>query len=230
MLPDQSSCRPVPHRTVQAVFPAYGSSAPVQRKSPVALSPIRIRSLAISPHLQVWLMFARLRSKTVEAFTPSALPDFSAIPASIPSYPSSVSPPFHSWSVILGQIQISSAKNVSGRLVRPCSPLLLDAVCDPGAGSVARLYRDCSVACVSSHSFGLLHCGFSGLFPDSASNASPRNLSSTPWFFVRFRCRVSVLSLSIKRRVPTYSMARITHFDQNTGWLTRPFPRGFAPP
>src|SRR5207244_8063780 len=68
------------------------------------------------------------------AFTPSALPDFSAIPASIPSHPSFVSPPFHSWSVILGQVQIFLAKNVSGRLVRPCSPLLLDAVCDPGAG------------------------------------------------------------------------------------------------
>ena len=112
VLPVLTSCRPVPHRTVQAVFPAYGSSVPVQRKSPVALSPIRIRSLAISPHLQVWLMFARLRSKTVEAFTPSALPDFSAIPASIPSHPSFVSPPFHSWSVILGQVQISSPRTL----------------------------------------------------------------------------------------------------------------------
>src|SRR5437773_8411892 len=112
VLPVLTSCRPVPHRTVQAVFPAYGSSVPVQRKSPVALSPIRIRSLAISPHLQVWLMFARLRSKTVEAFTPSALPDFSAIPASIPSHPSSVSPPFHSWSVILGAFQISSPRTL----------------------------------------------------------------------------------------------------------------------
>ncbi len=155
VLPVLTSCRPVPHRTVQAVFPAYGSSVPVQRKSPVALSPIRIRSLAISPHLQVWLMFARLRSKTVEAFTPSALPDFSAIPASIPSHPSFVSPPFHSWSVILGQVQIFLAKNVSGRLVRPCSPWLLDAVCDPGAGvSRSSLNATPSFACVSSHRIG----------------------------------------------------------------------------
>ena len=154
MLPVLTSCRPVPHRTVQAVFPAYGSSVPVQRKSPVALSPIRIRSLAISPHLQVWLMFARLRSKTVEAFTPSALPDFSAIPASIPSHPSFVSPPFHSWSVILVQV-IFLAKNVSGRLVRPCSPLLLDAVCDPGAEvSRSSLNATPSFACVSSHRIG----------------------------------------------------------------------------
>ena len=105
VLPDQSSCRPVPHRTVQAVFPAYGSSVPVQRKSPVALSPIRIRSLAISPHLQVWLMFARLRSKTVEAFTPSALPDFIAKPASIPrSWPFALLP----FSGCCGILQVAS--------------------------------------------------------------------------------------------------------------------------
>jgi hypothetical protein len=32
VLPVRTSCRPVPLRTVQAVFPAYGSSAPVQSR------------------------------------------------------------------------------------------------------------------------------------------------------------------------------------------------------
>jgi hypothetical protein len=44
-----------------------------------------------------------------------------------------------------------------------------------------------------------------------------------------FRRRVSMLTLSIVSWVPSYTLASLTHFDENMGWLTRPFPEGFPP-
>lgn len=174
-------------------------------------------------------MFLPSRSIAVKAFTPSALPDFFAIPAFIPSQLPSFWLPLKVAFPYSARFP-SRTKSFSGLPGCFYISVLLDAVCDPGVESGSRLYRAC-LCCLSSLATALAtQLVFRGSLPDSASYASPLNLSSTPWFSVRFRCRVSVLTLSTMSRVPNYSLARITHFDENTGWLTTPFPRGFSPP
>jgi len=77
-------------------------------------------------------MFARSRAITVAAFTPSALPDFFAIPAAIPGRQPSVSLLF---TVVL---TYSTRSDCEPRAFRPAwlilyHHVLLDAVYDPGA-------------------------------------------------------------------------------------------------
>ena len=156
-------------------------------------------------------------------------------------YPtSSLSDPHPSTSCLLSAYLLRSP--VHTRIVQNFDPrasgrpgcfyisVLLDAVCDPGVWTGTRPFAPVPVACILYHGLGLPIVLFRGLLPDSASHASPRNLSSTPLFRARFRRRVSCLTLSIVGWVPSYSLACTPNFDENTGWLTTPFPRGLSPP
>lgn len=172
-------------------------------------------------------MFVRSRSIAVRSFTPSALPDFFAIPVLIPGL-CPLSGSLSRSPSILGPF--SGPRAPLARLVASTSPCCSMPSATPGR-------------CQPLVSIAADHCClhplprpwppywyFGANYRIQRLTLHLRNLSSTPWFFVRFRCRVSVPTLSIMRRVPSYSIARSTRFDEDTGWLTTPFPRGLSPP
>ena len=100
-------------------------------------------------------MFVLSLSTAVEAFTPSALPDFIAMPASIPATRHLLGSlsrlPSHTRSC---SNVAKPRANVTAWLIL-CHCVLLDAVCDPGAGTLLvlqrpfSLYRASDVATVS---------------------------------------------------------------------------------
>src|SRR3970282_1743132 len=119
-------------------------------------------------------MFVHSRARTVEAFTPPALPGFIAIPASIPDHPSFCRPPCHRRIFILGTVQ-SGAKTGWPAWFVQVHNVLLDAVCDPGAvgnpSSLARL--PLLPASITTSLARPNSPRYRGLLPDSASHASP---------------------------------------------------------
>ena len=101
-------------------------------------------------------MFVRSQAVPVEAFAPSALPDFSAIPASIPTpvalCRTPVTLPRHTH-------RLSDPTGKSFRCAWfVLDPVwLLDAVCDPGVGTGSRPRDPIPVACIRSQVLGQLH-------------------------------------------------------------------------
>ena len=101
-------------------------------------------------------MFVRSQAVPVEAFAPSALPDFSANPASIPApvalCRTPVTLPRHTH-------RLSDPTGKSFRCAWfVLDPVwLLDAVCDPGVGTGSRPRDPIPVACIRSQVLGLLH-------------------------------------------------------------------------
>jgi hypothetical protein len=89
----------------------------------------------------------------VEAFTPSALPDFLVNPASIPApvvfCPAPVALLRHPH-----QLSDSASKNSQCAWFVLRHVLLLDAVCDPGVGTVSRPGEPIPVACIPSQGLG----------------------------------------------------------------------------
>ncbi len=89
----------------------------------------------------------------MEAFTPSALPDFFVIPASIPTPVVFCRAPVallrHTH-----QRSDSASKNSQCAWFVLCHVLLLDAVCDPGVGIVSRPGEPTPVACIHSQGLG----------------------------------------------------------------------------
>src|SRR5213594_4058812 len=119
-------------------------------------------------------MFVHPRTATVEAFAPSALPDLTAIPASIPA-PSILCLALVSVASAYSPSVRSESKNRPVRLVRTRPGRLLDAVCDPGEGTVSCPSDPAPVACIRSQSLGHPHC-LSGLptrFSDSRFTSQP---------------------------------------------------------
>ena len=106
-------------------------------------------------------MFAHSQSNVVEAFTPSALPDFFATPASIPdrgSLPRSLFGLL--WHTCRGSLPL---KTLPIRLVRSLSPCVARCRLRPrGEGLITRLSAIAPVACVSCESFGLPNFGSFG--------------------------------------------------------------------
>ena len=106
-------------------------------------------------------MFAHPQSNVVEAFTPSALPDFLATPASIPdrgSLPRSLFGLL--WHTCRGSLPL---KTLPIRLVRSLSPCVARCRLRPrGEGLITRLSAIAPVACVSCESFGLPNFGSFG--------------------------------------------------------------------
>jgi hypothetical protein len=127
-------------------------------------------------------MFAHPQSNTVEAFTPPALPGFFARPASIPDrdpLPRS----------LFGLLGILAA--VRFRLKSPSDPpgsFFVSMCCSmpsvtPGRGIDHLSWRDRSCCLLQLRKLRPSQLRvFRGYLPDSASIASPRNLSSTPCF------------------------------------------------
>ena len=175
-------------------------------------------------------MFVLQRSIAVRAFTPSALPDFFAIPALIPSQLPSVGLPLKVALPYSALLLHSSQELLLACLVASTSPCCSMPSATPRWSQVLVSIAPVSVACIPCHGLGHPTGYFGANYRIQRLTLHLRNLSSTPWFFVCFRSRVSVLSFSFLRRVPCYSMTRITHFDEDTGWLTTPFPRGLSPP
>src|SRR6266705_5423131 len=107
-------------------------------------------------------MFARPRASAVRAFTPPALPGFTAKPALIPS-------PTRFFASLPSTVAL--AYSVGSRLPRACWPawltlshnVLLDAVCDPGLESRTRPGALLPVACGSREGLSLSHHFISGL-------------------------------------------------------------------
>lgn len=172
-------------------------------------------------------MFVRSRSIAVRPFTPSALPDFFAIPVLIPGLLPSVGLPFM---VAFHTQSLSPGPRASlARLAASTSPC-----CSMPSATPGRCQPLVSIAADHCCLHPLprpwpSYCYFGANYRIQRLTLHLRNLSLTPWFFVRFRCRVSVPTLSIVGRVPSYSIARSTRFDKDTGWLTTPFPRGLSP-
>ena len=98
-------------------------------------------------------MFVHSRSKAVEAFTPPALPGFSAIPASIPSHPSFAALRF---TVVRHTRQCSTpAKNLMASLVRSCSLCVARCCLRPRSGKPSLVSSAMAfVACVYHKGIG----------------------------------------------------------------------------
>lgn len=168
-------------------------------------------------------MFARSRVSTVRAFTPPALPGFTAIPALIP-----VQSPF-------GSLPVTVACHTRSLTLEPRAywpawlilghHVLLDAVCDPGTESSTRLSAPLPVACGPRESLSRSH-----LFHFGANYRIQRltlHLTTFPQLHASQLALGVEFPISLFRIVswvPSYTMTRLTHFDENMGWLTRPSP------
>ena len=95
----------------------------------------------------------------MEAFTPSALPDFFVKPASIPTpvifclAPVALLRHTH-------RLSDSASKNSQCAWFVLCHTLLLDAVCDPGVGTVSRPSEPTPIACIHSQGLGQPNLSF----------------------------------------------------------------------
>jgi hypothetical protein len=152
-------------------------------------------------------MFLLSRSSAVGSFTPPALPGFFAIPVPIPC----------EWPFVVLRVIVVST--YSAWLSLPCQEpsslawfilrlyVLLDAVCDPGAESGSRLLR-ASLCCLLPLA---RHLPFPILISGLTTRFSVLRFTSQPLFALvsppHLRCRVSVITLSVVIRVPSYSLA-----------------------
>ncbi|SRR5258708_33299973 len=120
--------------------------------------------------------------------------------------------PFYCRSDILGSVQTPEPRTPPTHLVIPSSLCVARCRLRPRGGynhssCLSRLYLLSAFSPIASTTHFRF---FRGLLPDSASFASPRNLST----------------LLVSR--PRFGRV-LTPFDLDTGWLTRPFPKGFPP-
>src|SRR6266849_6742404 len=107
-------------------------------------------------------MFARPRPIAVRAFTPSALPDFFAIPALIPSQLPSVRLPLKVALPYSALVQAPIQELLLACLVASTSPCCSMPSATPGRSQVLVCIAPVSVACIPCH--GLGHpTGISGL-------------------------------------------------------------------
>ena len=142
--------------------------------SPSAFFLILKRSLSIrSSIFAIWRMF--LFCECCEGLHSACVTGFIVIPRHCPLavFRFSVDRPY---SVAFIQERSGKPWFVS------CRPVLLDAVCDPGDGNTVSSGPPVFLLPASVAKVSALPTVFRGYLPDSASFASPRNLSSAPCF------------------------------------------------
>ena len=139
---------------------------------------------------------------------------------------------FYSWSAYSAPFS-SIAKNLMASLVRSSSLCVARCCLRPRSGRPSLVLAPWPLLPASFHKrigppkFTTI----SGL----TTRFSVLRFTSQPLLnsvFLRHALGVEfpALALSIASRVPSYSLARVTHFDEHMGWLTIPFPEGYAPP
>jgi hypothetical protein len=181
-------------------------------------------------------MFVLSRATAVETFTPSALPNFIAIPASIPA-----TSPFAQLLLTVAFAYSSCPRRGSPRAMVaawfiPCHYVLLDAVCDPGAESLARLV---SVARTVQGLRCLTISPLSGECPhraahqylqtNTATSLLPASIDIESAFpnanHFGANYRIQLLSLHLA----TFPHPAALAAELEYGWLTKPYPEGFPP-
>jgi|SRR5580704_11612073 hypothetical protein len=176
-------------------------------------------------------MFVRSRLKTVAAFAPPALPGFFA---------PGLHPRSGSFAVLLFKVGPAysaplspSAKNLSdqpGSFTFTLCCSMLSATPERGVQRLS--YRAVPFRLRPSQRFwpAQIHHDFGANYQIQrltlhlATSAQLRVSQSA------LGAEFPLLALSIASRVPSCSLADLTHFDLHSGWLTTPFPEGYPPP
>ena len=140
--------------------------------------------------------------------------------------------PFYRCGDILDAVQLS-AKTVLARLVRSVSQCVARCCLRPRSGSRVLVLAPspllpASTTMALARSNPPRYRGCTTRFSVSRFTSQPL---LTPCFSARpLGVEFPLWLFRFASRVPSYSVTRITHFEQHMGWLTTPFPEGFPPP